>query len=185
MRGDWAGTSSYSWLEHVNMLKTGTAICDHRWHTYRWKANGSGCQNINCVTSVTLLSHQTSLGTTMSRLLDKQDNEYLLCSNHHWLFFCYLHTHTQNASRYSLACLAPSQKMVDLRVKPRSFWLQNDTVSPHTSSLPIPIHRTMWRAYFIVWLMHLLSFSWSPLLTSSSTVLDASKVSDTEWNPRR
>lgn len=142
------------------MLKTGTAICDHRWHTYRWKANGSGCQNINCVTLVTLLSHQTSLGTAMSRLLDKRDNEYLLCSNNHWLFFYYLQKKKKNASRCSLACLGPSQKMVDLWVKPRSFWLQNDTISSHTSSLPIPIHRTMWSVidasavFFMVLIAH-------------------------------
>ena len=46
-------------------------------------------------------------------------------------------------------CLGPSQEMVELEIKPRSFWLQSNTISCHTSSLPIPIRNNV-KAYFVV-----------------------------------
>lgn len=72
------------------ILKGGTAPCNHRWHTWRWKVSGSGYQSRSqkeCMTSVISLSHWISLGTTMSRFLDKRDNKYLPCLSHHWLIF--------------------------------------------------------------------------------------------------
>lgn len=72
------------------MVKAGTDPCNHRWHTWRWKASGSVYQSKRqkrCVTSVTSLSHWISLGTTMSRFLEKSNSKYLPHLSHHWLIF--------------------------------------------------------------------------------------------------
>lgn len=125
----------------------------------------------NCVTSVVLLSHQTSLGTTISRLLDKWDNRYLQCSSHHWLFFCYLQTY---APWCSVLVWAQARKWWSWKSNPGPSDSKAILLAVTHPPFQYPYGAT-WRAYFVVCDGYVLpSFPWSPLLTSSSTVFAVS-----------